>query len=137
MIARRAALLVAGLAATASLGGCGQDKPPTVSLSAGGQAVTAQATRWCPDGKKCVSHSPPAAVLKIPARGDLTVDVGATVAKRPWIILVDGGTASPLQRHSRTFRLVAVRPGVTVEVVTVDTDGARVLQRDSWVFNVR
>ncbi len=136
MIARRALLLVAGLAATALLGGCGQDKPPTVSLSAGKQAVTAQASRWCPDGKKCASHSPSAAVLKIPARGDLTVDVGTTVAKRPWIVLVDGGTASPLQRHSRTFKIVAVRPGVTVEVVTVDTDGTRILKRDSWVFTV-
>jgi hypothetical protein len=118
------------------LGGCSQAQPPTVSLASGKHAVTAQATRWCPEGKKCESQSPPAAVLTIPRRGDLTVDVGKTVAKRPWIVLIDGGTASPLQRSSRTFKLVAVRPGVTVEVVTVDTDGNRVLQRDRWVFQV-
>jgi hypothetical protein len=119
------------------LGGCSQDRPPTVSLASGPHAVTAEATRWCPEGKKCESHSPAAAVLTIAGRGDLTVDVGKTVAKRPWIVLVDGGTASPLQRSSRTFKLLAVRPGVTVEVVTVDTDGTRVLQRDRWVFRVR
>ncbi|MDP9240527.1 MAG: hypothetical protein M3O55_07795 [Actinomycetota bacterium] len=125
------------VAAALLLSACSQDQPPTVALKSASQTTTAQAIRWCPQGKKCESHSPPAAVLKIPARGDLTVDVGDVVAKRPWLVLVDGGTASPLQRHSRTFTLVAVRPGVTVEVVTVDTDGTQVLKRDRWVFTVK
>lgn len=125
------------MAATLLLGGCSQDQPPTVALKSASQTATAQASRWCPEGKRCESHSPPAAVLTMPARGDLTVDVGTTVAKRPWLVLVDGGTACPLQRHSRTFTLVAVRPGVTVEVITVDTDGTRVLKRDRWVFTVK
>lgn len=138
MTARRAALAAGALATAALLAsGCSQDKPPTVSLRSGAQTVRAQATRWCPEGKQCAAHHAPSAVLAIHQRGDITVDVGAVVQKRPWIVLVNGGTASPLQRHSRTFRLVAVRPGVTVEVVTVDTDGSRVLQRDRWVFTVR
>jgi len=128
---------VLALTFVAALSGCGQDPPPTVSLKSASQTATAQATRWCPEGKKCQSHSPPAAVLKVASRGDLTVDVGEVVSKRPWIVLVDGGTASPLQRRSRTFTIVAVRPGVTVEVVTVDSDGTRVFQRDRWVFTVK
>ncbi|MEP6696772.1 MAG: hypothetical protein ABJA34_07820 [Pseudonocardiales bacterium] len=131
-----AVLTVAGLAAIAVLGGCAQGKPPTVALSAGKSMVRAQATRWCPDGKKCSSHRVKPAVLTIGRRSDVTVDVGATVAKRPWIVLVDKGTASPLQRHARTFRIVALRPGVTVDVVTVDSDGTKVLQRDHWVFTI-
>ncbi len=140
MIASRVASSAAAVTITATallLGGCGRDAPPTVSLKAGTRTVQAQATRWCPTGRACATHAPPAAVLKIPGRSNITVDVGKAVAERPWIVLVDSGTASPLQRRSRTFRLVAVRPGVTVEVVTVDTDGSRVLQRDRWVFSVR
>jgi hypothetical protein len=135
--ARSAAVVAGSLAAAVLLGACGEHAPPTVSLKSGAQSVRAQASRWCPDGKKCAGHHPPAAVLTIPGRSDITVDVGDAVAKRPWLVLVDGGTASPLQRRSSSFRLVAVRPGVTVEVVTVDTDGIRVLQRDRWVFAVR
>ncbi len=135
MSRRRALLPPTVFLVAAGLSGC-QQSPPAVTLRGAQHSVHADPTRWCPDrGKDCTSHRPAVPVLRIRDRADITVDVGATVAKRPWIVLVEGGSASPLQR-GRTYRLVAVHAPVTVEVVTVDTDGSRVLQRDRWVFKV-
>ncbi len=121
--------------AASALSGC-QSPPPSASLHAGNVGVRVQATRWCPEGKKCVSYHPGVPLLKVHAPADVLVEVDDAVAKRPWIVLVEGGTASSLQEHSHSYRLKALRAPVTVEVVTVDTDGTRVLQRDHWIFRV-
>ncbi len=117
------------------LSGCSAAGPPSITLRTAHHSVTAPASRWCGGDGSCVSYHPAVAVLAASGRTDITIDVGSTVGKRPWIVLVEGGSASGLQR-GRTLKLVAVRPGVTVEVVTVDTDGTRVLQRDRWVVKV-
>jgi len=128
-----------GLAAVAvvlgGLSGCSASGPPSITLRTAHHSVTAAASRWCGGDGSCVSYHPAVPVLAASGRTDITIDVGSTVGKRPWIVLVEGGSASGLQR-GRTLKLVAVRPGVTVEVVTVDTDGTRVLQRDWWVVKV-
>lgn len=114
----------------------GEQEPPSVSLRAGGSGVRVQATRWCPDGEKCRTHRRDIPVLRLRTRSDVTIDVDEQVGERPWLVLVDGTSASPLQRRATSYRLVATTGPLLVEVVTVDTDGRAILQRDRWIFKI-
>lgn len=114
----------------------GEDPPPSVSLQAGDVGVRVQAARWCPDGEKCQTHRREVPVLRVSGTSDVLIEVDAAVSKRPWLVLVDGTSAGPLQRRSTSYRLTGVTGPLLVEVVTVDTDGTLVLYRDRWIFRI-
>ncbi len=112
------------------------EAPPSVSLRAGNTGVRVQAARWCPAGKDCQTHRREIPILKLRSTSDVSIEVDAPVGERPWLVLVDGTSASPLQRRSRSYRLIGVSGPLLVEVVTVDTDGKVVLYRDRWIFKI-
>lgn len=128
------ALVAAGVAFVVLRGG--EEAPPSVSLRAGEVGVRVQATRWCPDGEKCATHRRDIPVLRLRTKSDVVIEVDEQVGKRPWLVLVDGTSASPLQRRSTAHRLTGATGPLLVEVVTVDTDGKVVLYRDRWIFRI-
>lgn len=134
IIAAVLALVAAGVALAVLTRG--EPAAPSVSLRAGQVGVRVQATRWCPEGKSCQTHRRGVPVLRLTGTSDVVIEVDGPVAKRPWLVLVDGTSASPLQRRSTSYRLKGVTGPLLVEVVTVDTDGKVVLQRDRWIFRI-
>lgn len=128
-------VLVAAGAAFVFLRG-GEQPPPSVSLRAGDVGVRVQAARWCPDGEQCKTHRREVPVLRLTGTSDVLIEVDEPVGKRPWLVLVDGTSAGPLQRRSRSYRLTGVTGPLLVEVVTVDTDGKVILYRDRWIFRI-
>ncbi|MGB9376949.1 MAG: hypothetical protein WCB04_05475 [Mycobacteriales bacterium] len=113
------------------------DKPiPSVTLRSGEVGVRVQATRWCPEGGICKTHRRDVPVLRVRSNSDVVIEVGPAVVSRPWLVLVDGSQAGPLQRRSKSYKLTGVTGPLLVEVVTVDSDGKVVLQRDRWVFRI-
>lgn len=139
---RRPALAVIAVLALVAAGGAflylrgGEQPAPSVSLRAGDIGVRVQAARWCPDGDKCQTHRREVPVLRVTGTSDILIEVDDPVGKRPWLVLVDGTSAGPLQRRSTSYRLTGVTGPLLVEVVTVDTDGKVVLYRDRWIFRI-
>jgi len=141
---RRPRLAVATVMAVVFLGAsavvvmlkAGEEPPPSVSLRAGDVGVRVQATRWCPEGETCRTHHRDVPTLRLRGESDVVIEVEGRVAQRPWLILVDGRSAGPLQRRSASYRLAGVTGPLLVEVVTVDTDGKVILYRDRWIFKV-
>ncbi len=135
-VAAIAVVLALGVAAVIVLLQRREEPPPSVSLRAGEVGVRVQATRWCPEGKKCQTHRRGIPVLRLRTVSDVLIEVDDRVSRRPWLVLVDGTNAGPLQRRSTSYRLRGVTAPLLVEVVTVDTDGRVVLQRDRWIFKI-
>ncbi len=131
-----AALVLLAAGVTFTIVRSGDEAPPSVSLRAGNVGVRVQATRWCPDGEQCKTHRRDIPVLRLSSTSDVVVEVDGPVGKRPWLVLVDGTSAGPLQRRSTSYKLTGVTGPLLLEVVTVDTDGKVVLYRDRWIFKI-
>ncbi len=148
-------LTIPQMVTAALLAGCGSDRAPEVSFSAGGVSVTAGPAQYCDvEVTDCRADPEAGAVLRVPPGTPLEVSVPDSVSGAPWQVVFryrPGPDGAPVharsevfaagQRDSYTLQLPAEAQLETAEVQQFGAPmraggGIEFLVRGTWVLSV-